>query len=139
MSHDARVPAFRLGFDLEPFDRVLVDVPCSSTGAFARLPEARWRRRPSDLNSYTSRQLDILKASYKALKPGGILVYSTCSLEPEENEHVVDTFLSQTMCATLEPAYHFLSANWANNYVQTLPGRDVGDGSFAARIRKNLT
>ena len=139
LSHDARVPAFRLGFDLAPFDRVLVDVPCSSTGAFARLPEARWRRRPSDLISYTSRQLDILKASYKALKPGGILVYSTCSLEPEENEHVVDTFLSQTMCATLEPACHFLSAKWANNYVQTLPGRDVGDGSFAARIRKNLT
>ena len=137
VAQDAAEPSFVPG-TLGPggFDRVLLDVPCSSTGVLARLPEARWRRRPGDLKGYSARQLDILRAGYEVLKLGGVLVYSTCSLEPEENEQVVAAFLEQTPNAALEPAHRFFRAPWAAAYVQTVPGREVGDGAFAARIRK---
>ena len=118
------------------FDRVLLDVPCSGTGVLARLPEARWRRRPGDLERYAARQLDILESGYEVLKPGGALVYSTCSLEPEENEDVVAAFLERTPTAALEPAERFFREPWAAACVQTVPGREIGDGAFAARIRK---
>ena len=118
------------------FDRVLLDVPCSGTGVLARLPEARWRRRRGDLGRYAARQLDILVSGFEVLKPGGVLVYSTCSLEPEENEGVVAAFLERTPTAALEPAERFFRAPWAADCVQTVPGRESGDGAFAARIRK---
>lgn len=118
------------------FDRVLLDVPCSGTGVLARLPEVRWRRRSEDLEGYAARQLDILLSGYEVLKPGGVLVYSTCSLEPEENEDVVAAFLERTPTAAIEPADRFFRAPWAEDWVQTVPGREIGDGAFAARIRK---
>jgi 16S rRNA (cytosine967-C5)-methyltransferase len=71
------------------FDRILLDAPCSGTGTLARNPEIRWRLRQRDLQAFASRQRDLLLNALKYLKPGGRLVYSTCSLEPEENETVV--------------------------------------------------
>ena len=134
---NAARPAFFPGArGQEGFDRVLLDVPCSSTGVLARLPEVRWRRRPGDLKQYAARQLDILQSGYEVLKPGGVLVYSTCSLEPEENDQVVADFLERTPTAELEPAHRFFRAPWAAACVQTVPGRETGDGAFAARIRK---
>ena len=67
-----------------PFDRILVDVPCSGTGTLARNPEIKWRLPPEDLTDLHSRQLDILRSAMSHVAPGGRLVYSTCSLEPEE-------------------------------------------------------
>jgi 16S rRNA (cytosine967-C5)-methyltransferase len=71
------------------FDRVLLDAPCSGTGTLARNPEIRWRLQPHDLQVFESRQRNLLMNALKFLKPGGRLIYSTCSLEPEENEAVV--------------------------------------------------
>ncbi len=71
------------------FDRILVDAPCSGTGTLGRNPEIKWRLHPEDLARFAGKQAAILSQALKCLKPGGLLVYSTCSLEPEENESVV--------------------------------------------------
>lgn len=122
-----------------PFDRVLADVPCSGTGVLGRHPEARWQKDAEDLRRHSDRQLRILESAFARLRPGGILVYSTCSLEEEENDTVVDAFLARRPDASLEPAsVHFPGTAWAGRSVQTLPGRDPGDGAYAARIRRLL-
>jgi len=119
------------------FDRVLVDVPCSSTGVLGRRPDARWRRKPDELKDLTNRQSLLLQRAYEHLRPGGSLVYSTCSLEEEENEGVVEHFLNQVSTAQLERAdTYFPNQPWAKRYILTIPGHHPGDGSFAARIRK---
>ena len=119
------------------FDRVLADVPCSATGVLGRRPDARWRRQPAEFAALTARQQVLIQRAYEHLRPGGVLVYSTCSLEEEENEAIVDRFLKQTPTARLERAdAHFPTQPWAGCYVRTIPGQHAGDGSFAARIRK---
>ena len=75
--------------------------------------------------------------AFENVKPGGILTYSTCSLEPEENELLVDRFLAAEPSAWLEPAEQtFPNSPWAGRFIETIPGRDGGDGCFAARIRR---
>jgi 16S rRNA (cytosine967-C5)-methyltransferase len=107
---DAREPLpFR-----RPFDRILVDAPCTGTGTLAHNPEIKWRLRPEDIPRLQQVQRRILSNALEALAPGGRLVYSTCSLEREENEGVV--------------------AGLATQIMQRLPGRDPGDGFFAAVI-----
>ncbi len=103
-----------------PFDRILVDAPCSGTGTLARNPEIKWRLKPEDLQDLQTRQRALLRNAAALLAPNGVLVYSTCSLEREENEEVV---------AALDlPVLHTM---------HRLPGRDPGDGFFAAVIGKN--
>ena len=75
------------------FDRILVDAPCSGTGTLGRHPEIRWRLRPQQLAEFHSLQSALLKSALERLAPGGRLVYSTCSLEAEENERVVEEVL----------------------------------------------
>ena len=86
------------------FDRVLADVPCSGTGTLAHNPEIKWRLKPQDLDELHNKQTAILKAALQHLAPGGRLVYSTCSLEPEEDEAVVEQvladFLTVSVCST---------------------------------------
>ena len=102
------------------FDSVLVDAPCSGTGTLARNPEIKWRLRPADLADLAVRQQAILRQSLAALAPGGRLVYSTCSLESEENEQVVD--------AVVVPPYQKVEEHlW-------LPGEREGDGFYAGVI-----
>jgi len=102
------------------FDRILVDSPCSGTGTLARNPEIKWRLTAEDLLRQQSRQIDILKNALNALAPGGTLVYSTCSLEKEENEDVV-----RAVCGDQPVTMH-----------RRTPGSDPGDGFFAAIIQK---
>lgn len=97
-----------------PFDRVLVDAPCSGTGTLGRNPEIRYRLRPEDFSGYQKRQIAILRNAIESVRPGGRLVYSTCSLEQEENEDVVRNFPGM----------------WQMGY--RLPGREPGDGFFFA-------
>jgi 16S rRNA (cytosine967-C5)-methyltransferase len=97
------------------FDRILLDAPCSGTGTLARNPEIKWRLEPHDLEALGRRQAALLANAISALAPGGRLVYSTCSLEREENEEVVARY----------PVIRTY---------QRLPGRDPGDGFFAAVI-----
>jgi 16S rRNA (cytosine967-C5)-methyltransferase len=97
------------------FDRILIDAPCSGTGTLAHNPEIKWRLKLKDLEEFQSRQRKMIECALPLLKPGGRLVYSTCSLEREENENVVEGF----------------------NVIETrmrIPGRDPGDGFFAAVI-----
>lgn len=96
------------------FDRILVDAPCTGTGTLARNPEIKWRLRPRDIDDLQTIQRQILSQAMEALSPGGRLVYSTCSLEREENEDVVRGMTDRT--------------------VRRLPGRDPGDGFFAAAL-----
>jgi 16S rRNA (cytosine967-C5)-methyltransferase len=98
------------------FDRILVDAPCSGTGTLARNPEIKWKLRPEDIADLQSRQVAILRNALQLLAPGGRLVYSTCSLEPEENEGV--------------PA--LAAADRVVHTQQRIPGHDRGDGFFAA-------
>lgn len=119
------------------FDRVLADVPCTGTGVLGRRPDMRWRRRPDDLGAMAATQLSILSHAFANLKPGGVLTYSTCSLEPEENDLLVERFLASEPRGRLESACAtFPQSAWAGRYVETIPGRDGGDGCFAARIRR---
>jgi 16S rRNA (cytosine967-C5)-methyltransferase len=94
------------------FERILVDAPCSGTGTLARNPEIKWRLTPADLDDLHQRQVALLANARAHLAPGGVLVYSTCSLEPEENEQVA------------APAALF-----------RIPGRDPGDGFYASVIK----
>ena len=98
------------------FDRILVDAPCSGTGTLARNPEIKWRLKPEDIPALQARQARLLANALAALAPGGRLVYSTCSLEREENEEVVAPYRVVEM-------------------QHRIPGRDPGDGFFAAVLK----
>jgi 16S rRNA (cytosine967-C5)-methyltransferase len=107
---------------IAPFDRVLVDVPCTNTGVMRRRIDVRWRLRPEDFSRMANEQLIITRAVLRLLKPGGILVYSTCSLEPEENEQVVRRLVSEWPGLRLQAER------------DAPPFRDGFDGAFAAQL-----
>ena len=104
-----------------PFDRILLDAPCSGTGTLGRNPEIKWRLAGSHLDDLHRRQVALLAQARAALAPGGLLVYSTCSLEPEENEAVVAAVPPELVVETM----------------RRIPGRDAGDGFYAAVIKSN--
>ena len=106
------------------FDRVLVDAPCTNTGVIRRRVDVRWRLRPKDFSRMPNEQFIITQAVLGLLKPGGVLVYSTCSLEPEENEQLVCSLLSELPGQRLEAKRG------------SLPFRDAFDGAFAAKLFK---
>lgn len=90
------------------FDRVLIDAPCSNTGVLGKRPDARWNKSPDDIQKLAELQLKILNNAAKALKSGGVMVYSTCSIEPEENEQVVEKFLLANNHFALESSRQIL-------------------------------
>ncbi len=128
------------------FDRVLADVPCSGTGTLARNPEIKWRLKPEDFPDLHVKQVAILRAALEQLAPGGRAIYSTCSLEPEENQAVVDEVLKSNPKFTLldcrvelealrsngELAISDLDSLLDGNYLRTIPGIHPCDGFFAA-------
>ena len=134
------------------FDRVLVDVPCSGTGTLARNPEIKWRLTPDDLVEFQQRQLSILQSAMQNVAPGGRLVYSTCSLEPEENQEVVEKALAgdasfhRVECgAELEKLQSEGELVWKDlksltngPYLRTIPGVHPCDGFFAALFEKRF-
>nr|MDQ3805176.1 RsmB/NOP family class I SAM-dependent RNA methyltransferase [Acidobacteriota bacterium] len=127
-----------LPFADETFDRVLVDAPCTGTGTLRHNPEIRWRVAPADIAELSARQRRILDEAARVVRPGGRLVYSTCSVEREENEEVVADFLRarenfrQTE-ATPAPERLRLPSGAA----RTWPHRDDVDGFFVAAFEKN--
>ncbi|HEX2719238.1 MAG TPA: 16S rRNA (cytosine(967)-C(5))-methyltransferase RsmB [Gemmatimonadaceae bacterium] len=129
---DARFPA------LGELDAVLVDVPCTGTGTFRRHPDARWRLKPSDLAVLGALQRAIIRAAASVVRLGGLLVYSTCSLEPEENDAQVESFLADHPEWTLEPppAGVVPESVLDAGRLRVLPQRHRTDGAFAARLRR---
>jgi 16S rRNA (cytosine967-C5)-methyltransferase len=119
---DAEKP---LPFKPASFDKILVDVPCSGTGTLGRNPEIKWRLIPDDVENLAPVQRAILRNALNVLKPGGRAVYSTCSLEPQENKAVVDRVLA------LLPEFSVVSQE------QRLPGREEGDGFYTAVIARS--
>ena len=104
------------------FDRVLVDAPCSNTGVMRRRVDLRWRIQPEEIEHLRTAQLDLLQQAAPQVKPGGVLVYSTCSLEPEENQEVVKQFLGDHTGFKLESER------------ELLPFVDNVDGAYVARL-----
>jgi 16S rRNA (cytosine967-C5)-methyltransferase len=125
---DARRPAIR------DVDVVLIDAPCTGTGTFRRHPDARWRIKPSDLAVMAALQREILRNASTLIQPGGLLVYSTCSLETEENDAQVERFLSDQPNWRLEPPD--TAAVLDAGRLRVLPQRHGTDGAFAARLRR---
>jgi 16S rRNA (cytosine967-C5)-methyltransferase len=145
---DATMPPASLG----NFDLILADVPCSGTGTLARNPEIRLRLTPADLSRHASRQRKILGSALKTLEPRGRLLYSTCSLEPEECERVVEAVLAEKeftgviRVMSIEPLLYELRERTLmhgalegairGEYLRTLPGVHPGDGFFAALMER---
>jgi 16S rRNA (cytosine967-C5)-methyltransferase len=132
------------------FDRVLADVPCSGTGTLARNPEIKWRLTPEDLSDLQTRQVAILRAALRQLTPGGRAVYSTCSLEREENNDVIEEVLRDEpeyqLCDCREDLERLRASGglvWSDvdsllngRYLCTLPGALPCDGFFAAVVER---
>jgi 16S rRNA (cytosine967-C5)-methyltransferase len=129
-------------FNRPQFDMVVVDAPCSGMGTVRRLPMVKWRLQPDVAARHGAKQLDILSSYSNAVRPGGVLVYATCSILPVENEHVVAAFLAahpefaaddltpimQRMDVQIQPTGHTLQCD---------PLHHSTDGLFVARMRRS--
>ncbi|MBQ0532657.1 16S rRNA (cytosine(967)-C(5))-methyltransferase RsmB [Providencia rettgeri] len=114
----------------QQFDRILLDAPCSATGVIRRHPDIKWLRRDSDINELAQLQAQILEAIWPYLKPGGTLLYATCSIMPEENGKQIQNFLSKHNDASLNDG--------TDAGLQVLPSTNGGDGFFYARLVKKV-
>lgn len=120
--------------DSELFDRILLDAPCSATGVIRRHPDIKWLRRAQDIEQLAQLQWQILQAMWRILKPGGTLLYATCSVMPEENKQQMIRFLDETPDAKLNSINEFDTAEdpgW-----QLLPGENNMDGFYYCRLVK---
>ncbi len=120
--------------DGQLFDRILLDAPCSGTGVIRRHPDIKHLRRESDITALAVRQCELLEALWQLLVPGGVLLYTTCSILPQENEHVISGFLEQHTDA----AINRIDASWGietNCGRQLLPAADH-DGFYFSRLTK---
>jgi 16S rRNA (cytosine967-C5)-methyltransferase len=128
---DVLAPGFR-----DACDAVLVDAPCSNLGVLRRNPEVKWRRQPSDLGPASRQQSEILAAAATMVKPGGRLVYATCSLEPEENEAVVSAFLRGRPEFAIDAPDKFVLPLDPDGWLRCRPDRHGTDGFAAVRFHR---
>jgi len=134
--YDARAAGQALGGQ---FSRVLLDAPCSGLGTIRRRPEIKWRRQPKDLAQAAALQAELLDGVERTVATGGLLVYSTCSLEPEETDAVIGTFLDRHPDFALEapaPSLRLFSDAETGGILRAWPHRHDTDGFFVARMRR---
>ncbi len=115
----------------QQFDRILLDAPCSATGVIRRHPDIKWLRRDSDIAELAALQSEILEAIWPRLKPGGVMVYATCSILPQENSEQIAAFLQRHGDAKLVETGDTQSPG-----KQNLPHPEDGDGFFYAKLIK---
>jgi 16S rRNA (cytosine967-C5)-methyltransferase len=127
---DARRPPFAA----ECFDTVLLDAPCSGLGTLGRNPDIRWRAAADDVARHAARQAELIAAAARCVRPGGRLVYSACTLEPEETEDVVRAFLDAHPGFGVEPLPDWAAPFTAGTSARVLPETHRGDGFFAALL-----
>jgi len=125
-------------FEAEPADGVLVDAPCSGLGVLSRRADLRWQRRAEDFTQLQSLQLRLLDNAARLVKPGGRVIYSTCTIEPEENEIVVHEFLQKHPEFQVVSAKAFVDGSFCDEsgFIRTLPHIHNLDGNFAARLMR---
>ena len=125
-----------LTHEAKPVDRILLDAPCSGLGVLAKKPDMKWKRDTTDISHLVRLQEQLLENAARLLRPGGVLVYSTCTIEPEENQGMIASFRERHPEFHLEDARNFVSADLVSpeGYVMTYPHRHGMDGSFAARL-----
>ncbi|MDZ7262778.1 MAG: 16S rRNA (cytosine(967)-C(5))-methyltransferase RsmB [candidate division KSB1 bacterium] len=134
-----RVQADATYFFSKKADKVLIDAPCSGLGVLAKRSDLRWRRTPEDIQTLAELQFRLLNNAASLLLKGGVLVYSTCTLEPEENEAVVERFLARNQNFHIVEAGRFIPSALLDSqgYVRTFPHKHQMDGSFAVRMIKH--
>lgn len=121
-------------WDGQKYDRILLDAPCSGTGVIRRHPDIKWLRKADDINVLTQLQAEILKNNWSLLKPGGTLLYATCSILPEENSEQIEQFIAQNSDAELvDLAEYSGNIGW-----QILPDERNMDGFYYAKLRKSI-
>jgi 16S rRNA (cytosine967-C5)-methyltransferase len=125
-------------FNLRPIDKILLDAPCSGLGVLARRADLRWKRSLHDICKIQELQKSLLASADKMLKPGGTLVYSTCTIEPEENEIVIDDFVSSNKNYVIETTDTKIAETFATKegFFKSLPQDHNMDGSFAVKLIK---
>ena len=131
---DAREPIERAGFD-----RILLDAPCTDLGTLQSRPDARWRKNPETIVELARLQRELLDAASLQLRPGGTLVYSTCTISEAENERQVEAFLAdrpELEADDLGAEQPDLARAGAARFLQLFPHRDRTDGFFIARMRR---
>jgi len=130
------VTADALEYEDELFDRVLLDAPCSGLGTLSKKPDIKWKRDLLDIKKLTPLQSDLLQKASEMVKPGGAVVYSTCTIEPEENYEIITKFLLENPNFALDDASNFVDKRIVdeNGCIQSLPHRDKMDGAFSARL-----
>jgi len=127
-------------FDAQPFDRVLLDPPCSGWGTAGKNSDLRWNKTAEDIKNLVKIQSHMLEKAGRLAKPGGILVYSTCTIIRSENDQVVEEFLLRNNEFELESAASFFGEDIVSErgFVKTYPASDNLDGSFCARLKRKL-
>ena len=132
------IPKDALEVDVEPADKVLVDAPCSGLGVIQKKPDIKWQRELSDIRNLAKTQIELLEKASKLVKNGGVIVYSTCTIEPEENIEVVKEFLSRHPEFKIEDARNYLPSDIVNEEgcMETYPHKHDMDGGFAVRLIK---
>ena len=120
-------------------DKVLVDAPCSGLGTLRKKPDIKWKREMEDILRLAKQQMNLLENGARLVKPGGVLVYSTCTTEPEENCLLVKSFLAQHPEFSIDDASKFVNKSVVteDGFIETFPHRHHIDGSFSARLKKN--
>lgn len=121
-------------WDGEPFDQILLDAPCSATGIIRRHPDIKHHRRPEDITALVEIQANLMDQLWQTLKPGGQMLYATCSVLPQENAQQIDAFLKRHTNAQLQP----ITGEWGQGQTgkQILPGEQDMDGFYYALLRK---